>query len=138
PLEGFEGERGLPLGGGRQRSVLALLLLRGNEALTRDVIVDELWGERPPPRAAKGLQNCMSALRKSLRAAGGDSAPSAFRTRSSWGMTSSTAIASSTPWRTAARRSPPARRRQRPRSYKRRSRCGAALPFARSEEHTSE
>jgi DNA-binding SARP family transcriptional activator len=66
PLEAFDGERGLALGGARQRSVLALLLLRGNEALTRDVIVDELWGERPPPTAAKVLQNCISALRKEL------------------------------------------------------------------------
>jgi DNA-binding SARP family transcriptional activator len=46
--------------------VLALLLLHGNEALTRDVIVDELWGESPPQTAAKVLQNCVSALRKEL------------------------------------------------------------------------
>ena len=46
--------------------MLALLLLHGNEALTRDVIIDELWGESPPPTAAKVLQNCVSALRKEL------------------------------------------------------------------------
>jgi DNA-binding SARP family transcriptional activator len=66
PLEAFDRERQLPLGGARQRAVLALLLLHGNEALTRDVIVDELWGESPPPTAAKVLQNCVSALRKEL------------------------------------------------------------------------
>ena len=66
PLEAFDGERGLSLGGARQRAVLALLLLRPNEALTRDVIVDLLWGENPPPSAAKVLQNCISALRKEL------------------------------------------------------------------------
>ena len=66
PLEAYDGERALPLGGTRQRSVLALLLLRANEALTRDVIVDELWGASPPPSAAKVLQNCISALRKEL------------------------------------------------------------------------
>src|SRR5690348_3561639 len=65
-LEAFDGERPLSLGGGRQRAVLALLLLHANEALTRDVIIDELWGERPPPTAAKVLQNCVSALRKEL------------------------------------------------------------------------
>lgn len=68
PLEAFDGERRLTLGGERQRAVLALLLLRANEALTRDVIVDELWGEQPPPSAAKVLQNCVSALRKELPA----------------------------------------------------------------------
>jgi len=66
PLEAFDGERQLPLGGARQRAVLALLLLHGNETLTRDVIIDELWGENPPPTAAKVLQNCVSALRKEL------------------------------------------------------------------------
>jgi DNA-binding SARP family transcriptional activator len=66
PLEAFDDERALSLGGSRQRSVLALLLLRSNEALTRDVIIDDLWGESPPPTAAKVLQNCISALRKEL------------------------------------------------------------------------
>jgi DNA-binding SARP family transcriptional activator len=66
PLEALDGERQLPLGGARQRAVLALLLLHGNETLTRDVIIDELWGEHPPPTAAKVLQNCVSALRKEL------------------------------------------------------------------------
>jgi DNA-binding SARP family transcriptional activator len=66
PLEALDGERRLPLGGARQRSVLALLLLHGNEALTRDVIIDRLWGDEPPATAAKVLQNCISALRKEL------------------------------------------------------------------------
>src|SRR5439155_2275186 len=66
PLEVFDGERRLTLGGTRQRAVLALLLLHGNEALASDVLVDELWGENPPQTAAKVLQNCVSALRKEL------------------------------------------------------------------------
>jgi DNA-binding SARP family transcriptional activator len=65
-LEVLEGERRLELGGTRQRAVLALLLLHANEAVSRDVIVDELWGETPPQTAAKVLQNCVSALRKEL------------------------------------------------------------------------
>jgi DNA-binding SARP family transcriptional activator len=66
PLEALDGEEKLSLGGVRQRAVLAFLLLHRNEALTRDVIVDELWGEDAPPTAAKVLQNCVSALRKVL------------------------------------------------------------------------
>ena len=66
PLEALDGERKLPLGGAKQRAVLALLLLHANETLTRDVIVDQLWGEGAPPTAAKVLQNCVSALRKEL------------------------------------------------------------------------
>ena len=68
PFEAFDGERELSLGGARQRAVLALLLLRANEALTRDVIVDELWGDQPPQTVGKVLQNCISALRKELPA----------------------------------------------------------------------
>src|SRR5712691_7684661 len=34
--------------------------------VTRDVIVDQLWGDDAPPTAAKVLQNCVSALRKEL------------------------------------------------------------------------
>src|SRR4051812_10643000 len=75
PLEAYDGERALSLGGARQRSVLVLLLLRANEAVTREVIVDQLWGESPPPTAAKVLQNCVSALRKEL-----PNGPEALRT----------------------------------------------------------
>ena len=66
PLQALDGERHLALGGVRQRAVLALLLLHRNEAVSRDLLVDELWGEQPPPTAAKVLQNCISALRKEL------------------------------------------------------------------------
>src|SRR2546430_6917722 len=66
PLEAFADGRGISLGGARQRAVLALLLLHGNETLTSDVIVDELWGDDAPPTAGKVLQNCVSALRKQL------------------------------------------------------------------------
>jgi DNA-binding SARP family transcriptional activator len=67
PFEAFDDGRRISLGGVRQRAVLAFLLLHGNETVTRDVIVDELWGENPPPTAVKVLQNCVSALRKELR-----------------------------------------------------------------------
>jgi DNA-binding SARP family transcriptional activator len=66
PLEALDDGRRISLGGARQRAVLALLLLHANEPLSRDVIIDELWGEAPPPTAAKVLQNCVSALRKEL------------------------------------------------------------------------
>jgi YVTN family beta-propeller protein len=46
--------------------VLALLLLAGGEAVATDRLVDELWGERPPPTAVTALQGYVSALRKAL------------------------------------------------------------------------
>jgi DNA-binding SARP family transcriptional activator len=53
-----------PLGGPKQRSLLAMLLLRANEGVTRDRLIDGLWGERPPPTAAHTLDNYVSRLRK--------------------------------------------------------------------------
>src|SRR5947199_3335228 len=38
----------LPLGGQKQRAVLALLLLRANRVVATDFLVDTLWGENPP------------------------------------------------------------------------------------------
>ena len=66
PLEVLDGGRALPLGGPRQRAVLALLLIRANTAVSSELIVHELWGAEPPRTATKALQNCVSALRKML------------------------------------------------------------------------
>jgi DNA-binding SARP family transcriptional activator/ABC-type branched-subunit amino acid transport system substrate-binding protein/DNA-binding beta-propeller fold protein YncE len=75
PLEVREGEREVPLGRGKQRALLALLLLHRDEAISTDRIADELWGERPPPTAAKIVQNHVLQLRRALEdgsAAGAD------------------------------------------------------------------
>ena len=56
PLEVFDGARAVVIGGGKRRSLLALLLLHSNEVVSADRLIDELWGEHPPATAAKGLQ----------------------------------------------------------------------------------
>jgi DNA-binding SARP family transcriptional activator/ABC-type transport system substrate-binding protein len=58
----------VPLGSRKQRAVLAILLLRANEVVTPDSLIDELWGEHPPPSAAHTLQVYVSRLRAGLRA----------------------------------------------------------------------
>ncbi len=58
--------RALPLPSGRQRSLLALLLLGGGVALSRDRLIDELWGERPPASAISALHVHLSKLRALL------------------------------------------------------------------------
>ena len=68
PLEVAARDGPRPLGGLKQRAVLALLLLHANEVLSADTLIDELWGERPPKTAAAYLQNCISRLRKTLGA----------------------------------------------------------------------
>jgi DNA-binding SARP family transcriptional activator len=66
PLELREGGRTVALPHGRQRLVLALLVLNANQTLSTDRLVDALWGEAPPPSATRSLHNLVSALRKQL------------------------------------------------------------------------
>jgi DNA-binding SARP family transcriptional activator len=66
PLEVTLHERPLALGGVKQRSLLAILLLHANQVLSSDRLIDELWGASPPPTAAKSLQVMVSKLRKKL------------------------------------------------------------------------
>ena len=66
PLE-VEGAAGqLSLGGRKQRALLALLLLRANEVVSADRLIDLLWAEEPPADAAKALQVHVSRLRRTL------------------------------------------------------------------------
>src|SRR5262245_40596679 len=66
PLEVQDNGRLAPLGGTRQRAVLAILLLHRGEVVSTDRLVDELWGERPPDTATKTVQVYVSRLRKEL------------------------------------------------------------------------
>jgi DNA-binding SARP family transcriptional activator/ABC-type branched-subunit amino acid transport system substrate-binding protein len=80
PLEVRDVGREVVLGGGKQRALLALLLLHPNEVLTSDRLIDALWGESPPPTAAKMLHNYVSQLRRALGE--GEPSTSALETRS--------------------------------------------------------
>src|SRR6516165_12560666 len=70
PLEITAGGRVIEIRGPKQRALLAILLLRANEPVPRDVLVHELWGERPPAGARSSLDVYVSRLRKALAAAG--------------------------------------------------------------------
>jgi DNA-binding SARP family transcriptional activator len=56
----------LSLGPPRQRAVLAVLALRANHVVSRDEIVDAVWGDRPPASAVNGVHLYVSALRRVL------------------------------------------------------------------------
>jgi len=66
PVEALAEGRTLDLGAPKARAVLALLALDHGRAVAASRLVDELWGERPPPSAAKALQVYVSQLRKAL------------------------------------------------------------------------
>ncbi len=66
PLEVWDGDRQLDLGGSKRRAVLAFLLLHANEVVSTDRLVDQLWGANAPRNAAAALQTHVSRLRKEL------------------------------------------------------------------------
>lgn len=66
PLELWENGCQLRLGGGRQRTLFALLFLRRNEVVSTHQLIDALWPEVAPTTAAKVLQTWVSQLRKVL------------------------------------------------------------------------
>ncbi|WP_219664355.1 AfsR/SARP family transcriptional regulator [Streptomyces bambusae] len=70
PLLVTVGGRTVPLGGARQRTVLALLLLSPGHVVPVDVLVHAVWDDRPPATARTQIAIVVAALRKALKAAG--------------------------------------------------------------------
>lgn len=63
PLEVTDAGKSLALGGPRQRSVLALLLLDVGRAVAADRLVTEIWGDEPPDGARDSVYTYVSNLR---------------------------------------------------------------------------
>jgi peptide/nickel transport system substrate-binding protein len=66
PVEATIGGRPLPLGRRKVRALLALLAINANRVVSIDHLIEELWGERPPPTASVALYGLVSSLRKAL------------------------------------------------------------------------
>jgi len=66
PLEVSRDGTAVPLGGARQRAVLARLLVDVGRVVSADRLVEDVWDGRPPTTAAKTLQKYVSELRKGL------------------------------------------------------------------------
>ena len=66
PVEALAQGRPLAVAGARQRALLALLLLHAGEPVSRDRLITDLWGERPPDGAVKTVQAVVSRLRRAL------------------------------------------------------------------------
>jgi len=72
PLDVLDENGPIALGRLKERAVLAVLLLHANEVVSRDRLIDELWGESPPPTAKKAVNVYISQLRKTLTRNGAD------------------------------------------------------------------
>jgi DNA-binding SARP family transcriptional activator len=66
PFEARENGRALAIGAGKQRALLALLLLDAGEVVSSDRLIDALWGEHPPASALNSVHIYVSQLRKVL------------------------------------------------------------------------
>ena len=66
PLEVLHDGQPVSLGGSKQRALLVILLLHANEVVSRDRLIDELWGGSPPDTAQTALHVHVSQLRKIL------------------------------------------------------------------------
>lgn len=64
PVEAHDGDASLPLGGAKQRALLAYLLIHRNQAVPVDTLLDLLWGDQPPETAQTALYGLVSNLRK--------------------------------------------------------------------------
>jgi DNA-binding SARP family transcriptional activator len=68
PIMVYEGGTEIPLGKSKERVALAALLLHANERLSRERLVDLVWGEAPPRTVNAAMHNCVSKLRRALGA----------------------------------------------------------------------
>jgi DNA-binding SARP family transcriptional activator len=68
PLEVEADAQMLPIGSRQPRTLLTILLLDANRVVSRDRLMEALWGDEPPGRATNALQVYVSQLRKALGA----------------------------------------------------------------------
>ena len=66
PLEVSRSGRAVPLGGPRQRAVLALLLLEANRVVSLDRLAEDIWAGHPPEGWVTTVQIYVSHLRQAL------------------------------------------------------------------------
>jgi DNA-binding SARP family transcriptional activator len=77
-LEFQAGEHWTPIGAAKWRALLAALALRAGQVVATEQLIDELWGESPPPAARKLVASYVLRLRRLT----GDPAGQVLLTRS--------------------------------------------------------
>ena len=81
PLEVDAGSGSINLGGPKQRAILAHLLIRANELVPAETLIDEVWGDEPPDKVRSIVQTYISILRKALGRDRIQSQPPGYRLR---------------------------------------------------------
>jgi DNA-binding SARP family transcriptional activator len=80
PLRVVEGGATVAVGGARERSLLALLLLRANRVVPVAELVDALWPQQPPVTARQQVQTAVWQVRRALGEAAPPAAPKRIET----------------------------------------------------------
>jgi DNA-binding SARP family transcriptional activator/Tfp pilus assembly protein PilF len=75
PVRAWYGESELPIGAPRQRAVLATMAVQAGRVVSRDELVDALWGDDPPGSAANIVHTYVARLRRVLEPGRGPRAP---------------------------------------------------------------
>lgn len=73
PLEIWQGDRHVPIPAPKQRALLAALVLRANQTVSTDELIERIWGDHPPQSARLTLQGYVLRLRRILQGHGGQS-----------------------------------------------------------------
>jgi DNA-binding SARP family transcriptional activator/Tfp pilus assembly protein PilF len=66
PVRAWLSGRELPTGPPRQQAVLGMLVMRANRAVSRDELVDAVWGQHAPASAEGGVHTYVAGLRRVL------------------------------------------------------------------------
>ncbi|MEV4637773.1 BTAD domain-containing putative transcriptional regulator [Actinoplanes sp. NPDC049548] len=66
PVRAWYGDRELNLGPARQRALFAVLAADANRVVTRDDIIEAVWGTAPPATAPGSVYTYISGLRRAL------------------------------------------------------------------------
>jgi YVTN family beta-propeller protein len=74
-IEAGEDGISLPLGGARQRAVLADLALHAGHVVSTGQLAEDLWGDRPPATAKRTLESYVYRLRQIMGTSGASGTP---------------------------------------------------------------
>jgi len=66
PVRAWWADQELTLGAARQRAVLGMLAARANQPVSRDELIDGIWGPDPPASAVNGVHIYIAGLRRAL------------------------------------------------------------------------
>jgi DNA-binding SARP family transcriptional activator/tetratricopeptide (TPR) repeat protein len=66
PVRGWRGDDEIDLGSAHRRAVLAVLALSAGHTVSRDELIDALWGDEPPSSASGSIYTYVSGLRQAL------------------------------------------------------------------------